>query len=43
MDLNLNSMPELNSLVRYSPQENKVTVKVNTLDKLMSDYPLLRY
>ncbi len=41
MDLNLNSMPELNSLVRHSPQENKVTVKVNTLDQLMSDYPLL--
>lgn len=37
MELNLDFLPELNSLVRQSSQGNKVTVKVNTLDNLMSD------
>ncbi len=42
MELSLSSTPELNSLVRKSPEGDKVVVKVNTLDNLMSEYPLLR-
>ncbi len=34
-------MPELNSLVRKGSQGDKVLVKVNTLDKLISEYPSL--
>lgn len=46
MELSLSSMPEFNSLVRKSPKGNKekgdkLVVKVNTLDNLMSEYPSL--
>ena len=42
MELNLDSLPELNSLVRENSQGNTMTVKVTTLDNLMSDDPSLR-
>ncbi|NEP03228.1 MAG: FkbM family methyltransferase [Symploca sp. SIO2E9] len=41
MELSLDSMPELNSLVRQSSQGEKLAVKVNTLDNLMAEYPSL--
>ncbi|WP_293155870.1 FkbM family methyltransferase [Okeania sp. SIO2C9] len=41
MEFNLSSTPEINSLVRKSPKDDKVVVKVNTLDNLMSEYPSL--
>ncbi len=41
MELSLNSKPELNSLVRQNLEGNKITVKVNTLDNLMTDHPSL--
>lgn len=41
MELTLYSDPEFNSLTRQSFQANSLTVKVNTLDNLMSDHPSL--
>ncbi|NEQ95483.1 MAG: FkbM family methyltransferase [Cyanothece sp. SIO2G6] len=41
MELNLDSLPELNSLVRDSTQGNTILVNVNTLDNLMTEYPSL--
>jgi FkbM family methyltransferase len=41
MELNLNSIPEFNSLVRKSSTGVNKKVKVNTLDNLMSEYPSL--
>ncbi|MGL5194949.1 MAG: FkbM family methyltransferase [Chroococcales cyanobacterium] len=41
MELSLDSMSELNSLVRGSVDGNKISVKVNTLDNLMTEYPSL--
>ncbi|WP_347179323.1 FkbM family methyltransferase [Roseofilum acuticapitatum] len=42
MEISLNSMPELNSLVRTDNEGKKMIVKVNTLDNLMSEYPSLK-
>jgi FkbM family methyltransferase len=41
MELSLDSRSELNSLVRESVEGNTISVKVNTLDNLMTEYPSL--
>lgn len=41
MELSLDSMSEFNSLVRHRTKDNKILVKVNTLDNLMKEDPSL--
>ena len=42
MELNLNSQPEMNSLVREGDIDSTISVRVNTLDNFMEEHPSLK-